>query len=349
LTPVDFLIGSHKVGTDNETFIIAEIAQAHDGSLGMAHAYIDAVAETGADAVKFQTHIASEESTLDESFRIRFSDQDNTRYDYWKRMEFTEKQWADLARHAQERELIFLSSPFSVKAVKILRDIGMPAWKVGSGEVNSAELLGAIAENGAPVLLSTGMSDFEEIKHCVNRIQEKGLPFAVFQCTSMYSTPLERVGLNVIEEIRQRFKCPVGLSDHSGSAFPGLAAMAHNVDLLEVHVTFDKRLFGPDVVASVTVDELRFLVEARQAFHTMLQNPVDKDAIAAELSNTKSIFSKSIAPTIPLRAGTILEAKMLTLKKPGTGIGEEELQNLIGRRLMRDVTPKRLLAWDDLE
>lgn len=347
--PMDFLIGSHKVGTESETFIIAEIAQAHDGSLGMAHAYIDAVAETGADAVKFQTHIASEESTLDEPFRIRFSDQDNTRYDYWKRMEFTEKQWAGLARHAQERELIFLSSPFSVKAVKILRDIGMPAWKVGSGEVNSAELLGAIAENGTPVLLSTGMSDFEEIEHCVNRIQEKGLPFAVFQCTSRYPTPLERVGLNVIQEIRQRFKCPVGLSDHSGSVFPGLAAMALNVDLLEVHVTFDKRLFGPDVVASVTVDELRFLVEAKQAFHTMLQKPVDKDAIAAELSNTKSIFSKSIVPTIPLPAGTILEAGMLTLKKPGTGIAGEELQNLIGRRLMRDVTPKRLLTWDDLE
>ncbi len=349
MTSPTFSIGSHQIGLESHPFIIAEIAQAHDGSLGMAHAYIDAVAETGADAVKFQTHIASEESTLDEPFRTPFSFEDKSRYDYWKRMEFTEEQWAGLAKHARERGLIFLSSSFSVKAVRILQHIGMSAWKVGSGEVNSEELLEAMAENGAPVLLSTGMSDFKGIQLCVDRIKEKKLSFAVLQCTSKYPTPLEEVGLNVIEEIRSRFGCPVGLSDHSGSIFPGLAAMAKSVDLLEVHVTFDKRLFGPDVVASVTLDELRLLIEARQAFQTMFRNPVDKDTIAASLSTTKSLFTKSLSPNRPLSAGTVLEAEMLTLKKPGTGIQVTELQNLIGRRLVRDVTPKRLLSWDDME
>ena len=118
-------IGNRSVGQKEKTFIVAEVAQAHDGSLGMAHAYIDAVADTGVDAVKFQTHIASEESTLDEPFRLSFSVQDETRYDYWKRMEFTFKQWESLATHAKERGLIFLSSPFSIAAVDMLQQLGI--------------------------------------------------------------------------------------------------------------------------------------------------------------------------------------------------------------------------------
>jgi len=344
-----FSIGSFRIGANSRTFIIAEVAQAHDGSLGTAHSYIDAVADVGADAIKFQTHIAEEESTLDEPFRVKFSQQDATRYDYWKRMEFTEEQWTGLAKHARERDLIFLSSAFSVKAVEILRNVGMHAWKVGSGEVWSAALLNAMDQNGSPILLSTGMSTYSEIESTVNRIKERGLPFAVFQCTSKYPTSLEEVGLNVIEEIRKRFKCPVGLSDHSGSIFPGLAAMALGVDLLEVHVTFHRRMFGPDVPASVTLDELGLLVEANHAFHTMLRNPVDKDTAAASLSEMRSLFTKSLTPKIPLVAGTILRSDMVSLKKPGTGIPAEELQNLIGRRLTRDVTPDKLLKWDDFE
>jgi N-acetylneuraminate synthase len=344
-----FFIGPRWIGNGSVPFIIAEIAQAHDGSLGTAHSYIDAVAEAGADAIKFQTHIAEEESTLDEPFRIKFSQQDATRYDYWKRMEFTSEQWIDLAKHARERDLIFLSSAFSVKAVDILRKVGISAWKVGSGEVWSEELLNAMSQNGSPILLSSGMSTYSEIESTVNRIKEKGLPFAVLQCTSKYPTSLDEVGINVIEEIRKRFRCPVGLSDHSGSIFPGLAAMARGVDLLEVHVIFHRKMFGPDVPASVTLDELQLLVEARDAFHRMFSNPVDKDKVAEDLSKTKSLFTKSLAPTRKLARGTILQTDMLTLKKPGTGIPSTELNNIIGRRLVREVDPKKLLKWDDLE
>jgi N-acetylneuraminate synthase len=193
------------------------------------------------------------------------------------------------------------------------------------------------------------MSTYSEIEATVNRIKERGLPFAVFQCTSKYPSSLEEVGLNVIDEIRRRFKCPVGLSDHSGSIFPGLAAMALGVDLLEVHVTFHRRMFGPDVPASVTLDELQLLVEARGAFHRVFSNPVDKDKVAESLSKTKSLFTKSFAPTRKLPTGTVLKTDMLTLKKPGTGIPSTELNNIIGRRLVREVDPKRLLKWDDLE
>ncbi|MBN1849819.1 MAG: N-acetylneuraminate synthase family protein [Deltaproteobacteria bacterium] len=341
-------IESHKIGPECKTFIIGEIAQAHDGSLGTAHAYIDAIADAGADAVKFQTHFAGEESTIDEPFRVRFSRQDSSRYDYWKRMEFSEEQWVGLANHAKERGILFLSSAFSIKAIELLRKIGVPAWKVASGEIGSHTLLREMAKSGSPILLSTGMSDFNEIDNAVSRIKAMGLPFAIFQCTSKYPTRFEEVGLNIIDELRDRYCCPVGLSDHTGSIFPGLAAMARNVDLLEIHVTFDKRLFGPDIKASVTIDELRTLVEASEAFHKMFANPVDKNAMSAKLTDTKAIFSKSIAPLRHLKKGTILESDMLSMKKPGTGIPPNKIETIIGRRLARDVDPDRLLAWEDI-
>ena len=193
------------------------------------------------------------------------------------------------------------------------------------------------------------VSGFDEIEDCVKRIRERKLQFALLQCTSSYPTPLDQVGLNVIGELRSRFNCPIGLSDHSGTLFPGLAGMAKGIDILEVHVVLDRRSFGPDVQASVTVDDLGFLVKARDAFHAMAVNPVDKDEMAEKMSQMKSLFSKSVAPAMALPAGTILKAEMLTLKKPGTGIQVSEMENLIGRRLLRDVDPRKLLIREDFE
>ena len=344
-----FSLEGRPVGREHPAFLVAEIGQAHDGSLGMAHAYVDAAAEGGADAVKFQTHIAEAESTLDEPFRIRLTGGDATRFDYWKRMEFLPDQWEGLARHAREKNLVFLSSAFSVAAVELLRKLEIPAWKVGSGETRSEELLRSMCETGAPILLSTGMSTFAEIDEAVRRIEAHGTPYAVLQCTSRYPTRLEEVGLNVIDQLRDRFDCPVGLSDHSGSVFPGLTAMARGVDLLEVHLTIDRRLYGPDTVASVSVEELRLLSRARDAIATMDASPVNKDGIAEALSEMRGIFGKSVAPVRPLAAGTVLASGMLTMKKPGTGIPGSQLACLEGRRLARAVIPERLLTWDDIE
>jgi N-acetylneuraminate synthase len=141
-------VNGRRIGAGSPCFLIAEVAQAHDGSLGAAHAYIDAAAEAGVDAVKFQTHIADAESTLDEPFRIKFSKQDETRYAYWKRMEFSPEQWPASAAHAADKKLVFLSSAFSVAAVELLQKIGMAAWKVGSGEVGTRDLLDAMLAAG---------------------------------------------------------------------------------------------------------------------------------------------------------------------------------------------------------
>jgi N-acetylneuraminate synthase len=200
--------------------VIGEVGQNHDGSLGLAHAFIDAIAAAGADAVKFQTHLAAAESTVDEPWRVRFSYQDATRRDYWKRMEFDEAQWRGLAAHAAERGLAFISSPFSVEAVDLLARVGVSA---------------------------------------VARLRDRQLPVTVLQTTSAYPCPPERVGLNLLEVFRRRFDCPVGLSDHSGTIYPGLAAATLGARAIEVHVTLSREMFGPDVSASITTAELRQL------------------------------------------------------------------------------------------
>src|SRR5438094_2671899 len=149
--------------------IVGEVAQAHDGSLGIAHAFIDAIAAAGADAVKFQTHLAHAESTPAEPWRVRFSMQDDSRYAYWRRMEFTEEQWCGLRAHAIDRGLLFLSSPFSLEAVELLMRVGVAAWKIASGEIANGSMLDRMTESGLPIMLSTGMSRLDEIDTAVTR------------------------------------------------------------------------------------------------------------------------------------------------------------------------------------
>ncbi len=329
--------------------IIAEIAQGHDGSLGIAHAYIDAVSKAGADAIKFQTHIAEAESTPKEPFRVNFSYQDKTRFDYWKRLEFSEAQWKGLADHTRERGLLFLSSPFSSEAVELLDRIGVPAWKVASGEITNMAMLDRIVATGKPVLLSSGMSRLAEIDRVVERLRRAQLDFAVMQCTTAYPCPPEKVGLNMLGVFRERYPDAfVGLSDHSGTIFPGLAHAANGMDVLEVHVTFSREMFGPDVAASLTTAELRILVEGVRFIEKMRTSPVDKDAAAAELAEMRQLFTKSIVAAGDLPAGTVLAREHLAVKKPGTGIPPERLPELVGKRLTRAVRADQLLDEADL-
>ncbi|MGH1440765.1 MAG: N-acetylneuraminate synthase family protein [Cellvibrionaceae bacterium] len=338
-----------EVGRGQPCFIIAEVAQAHDGSLGIAHSYIDAVAEAGADAIKFQTHIASAESSVGEPFRVKFSYEDNSRYDYWKRMEFTEEQWRGLAEHCNEVGLIFLSSPFSSEALRLLNKIGMPAWKVGSGEVNNPILLRDMIDTGNPILLSSGMNTWSEIEQAVSSINKMGGALALFQCTSKYPTAFGDVGLNVIDQMRKKFHIPIGLSDHSGSTVPSLAAISRGINLLEVHVVFDRKMFGPDSSASITLNELKSLVEFRDGLHLIEQSPVDKDDMAKELSEMRALFNKSIVLSESIKEGNALTKEILTLRKPGTGILAEKLNECIGKKVNKDLDKGQFLTWKDFE
>lgn len=344
-----FTIENRLVGPGHPALVVGEVAQAHDGSLGMAHAFIDAIADAGADAVKFQTHIAAAESSPLEPFRVKFSQQDATRYEYWKRMEFTAEGWAGLAEHAHQRGLIFLSSPFSEEAVDLLDRIGMPAWKIASGEVNNPLLMERIAATGKPVLLSSGMSTIAEVDAVVDSIKSQGLPLLVFQCTSKYPSGPEDIGLNMLDFYRKRYQTPVGLSEHSGKIYTGLAAAALGVDMIEVHVTLSRQMFGPDVIVSLTPEELRQLVEGVKFIQYALAHPVEKDARAVEMLEMRKLFNKSLAARHALKAGHILERKDIGARKPGTGIPAASADQYLGKTLARDVAADAFLSPDDFE
>lgn len=328
--------------------VIGEVAQAHDGSLGLAHAYIDAIADADADAVKFQTHIASAESTPAEPWRVKFSRQDATRYDYWKRMEFSKEQWHGLREHAIERGLLFLSSPFSMDAVELLEQVGVAAWKVASGEASNEPMIARMLASGLPLLLSTGMSSTREIDAVVRRALDMDVAVALLQCTTAYPCPPERIGINVLAEFRERYGCAVGLSDHSGTIFPGLAAATLGAEVVEVHVTMSREMFGPDVVASVTTAELQQLVSGVRFIDRMRASPVDKDLAGAESAPLRAMFTKSVVARVAIPAGTILREEHLTAKKPGNGIPAARLPHLVGARVTRALEPDQQLTELDL-
>jgi N-acetylneuraminate synthase len=329
--------------------IIGEVALTHDGSLGLAHAFIDAIASAGADAVKFQTHIAAAESTPSEPFRVAFSRQDASRYDYWKRMEFTTDGWRGLADHCRDRGVLFISSPFSIEAVDLLEEVGQPLWKIASGEVSNSALLDRVLETGAPVVLSSGMSPLTETDAAVARVKARGVAVGVLQCTTAYPCPPEKIGLNLVPFYRARYDCWVGLSDHSGTVYPGLAGAAIGLDLLEVHVALSREMFGPDVVASITTAELGQLVEGVRFIERMRAHPLDKDESARDTSSLRRLFTRSIVARTAIPSGTILTREHLSIKKPGTGLPPDRIDDVVGRRLVRSVASDELLRPEDVE
>ena len=329
--------------------VIAEVAQNHDGSLGLAHAHIDAAANAGADAIKFQTHIADEESTSAEPWRTKFSYQDDTRMDYWRRMEFTEAQWVELKHHADNVDLHFLSSPFSNKAVALLEKLNIPAWKIASGEITNTLLLDKVIETNKPIILSTGLSTIDEVSSAVNYVQHADNPLALLQCTSQYPCSPERLGVNVINEFRETFGCAVGLSDHSGKIYSGLAAAAQGIQVLEVHMTLSREMFGPDVVASITSQELKSLVEGIRYIETVTSHPVDKSIPDTEAAPLRDIFMKSLYATKNINAGDQITQQHLTAKKPGTGIPVNQIQNIVGMKAKKNIAQNSMIQLDDLE
>jgi N-acetylneuraminate synthase len=317
-------------------YIIAEIGQAHDGSLGSAHAYIDAVAHAKVDAVKFQTHIAHAESTRHEQFRVKVFPQDATRYDYWKRMEFTFQQWSDLAAHAQDVGLEFLSTPFSKEAVELLQMLDVPAFKIGSGDVSNFDLIDEIIATKKPILLSSGMSSYDELDDTVARITTAGNKLSLFQCTTSYPCDAKDIGYNVLAELKQRYKCPVGLSDHSGTIFPSIAAVALGAELIEVHSVFSKQSFGPDTKSSLDMTELKQLVDGIRFVERGLANSIDKKKAAEERKATKELFSRSAFYIKDMKAGSVFSKDSFALKKPGGGMDVLQAKQLVGKTLKDD-------------
>lgn len=320
----------------NTPFIIAEIGQAHEGSLGILYSYIDALAKTGVDAVKFQMHIPEAESSAFEPFRVKFSLEDATRYDYWKRMSFSLEQWKGIKQHCDNLGIEFLCSPFSNLAVDWLEEIGVERYKIGSGEVNNLLLLEKIAQTGKPIILSSGMSSFGELDQTVAFLKERSIDFSILQCTTSYPTLPEQYGLNVIQELKGRYGVKVGFSDHSATISTTIAAVALGAEIIEFHAVFDRRQFGPDSNSSLTIDEISELVVHLKKIALAVHTPIDKTNNEPFLE-LKNIFEKSLSINKDLPKDHILTFDDLEAKKPkGYGIEAQFFKDVIGKRLKTD-------------
>jgi N-acetylneuraminate synthase len=268
--------------------IVAEVAQAHDGSLGTAHAYIDAIATTGADAVKFQIH---KDTARNEPWRIRFSQQDESRWDYWQRTGFSMEQWSGLRTHAAAVKLKFGASAFNVHSLECVRELEPDFWKLPAGKITDKQILDQLSWMAGPIYISTGMATASEIDNARQALDTSDV--VLLQCTSKYPCGTDGVGLNVLAWLRKNFPfVPVGLSDHSGTIYPGIAAAYLGISVLEVHVKLSDWSYGPDAVASITIDELKTLVEGVRFIQECKANPVDKEQMAKSLAHEREVFMR---------------------------------------------------------
>ena len=329
-------------------FIIAEIAQAHDGSLGILHSYIDALAKAGVNAIKFQTHIAEAESSIYEPFRVNFSYEDKTRYDYWERMGFSLEQWKGIKAHCDEVEVEFISSPFSQAAVDLLEEVGVNRYKIGSGEVTNLLMLEKIARTGKPIILSSGMSSFSELNTSVEFLEARSIETSILQCTTAYPTQPKEWGFDVMDELKEKFSLTTGFSDHSGDVYACLAAAARGAEILEFHAVFDKRMFGPDSPASMDIDEITFMVKGVYQICESLEVKIDKND-NSKFDTLKGIFEKSLAVNKDLEVGHVIKFEDLEAKKPkGYGINASGYENVIGRVIKRDMKKWEFLNKEDI-
>jgi N,N'-diacetyllegionaminate synthase len=328
-----------------EFSVIAEIGSVHDGSFGNACKLIEAVADCGADVVKFQTHISQAETLPNAPMPPYFKGE--PRFEYFERTAFTRSQWEGVRDVCKKSSISFLSSPFSIEAVELLELVGVDVYKIPSGEVTNLPMLEVIADTGKQVLLSSGMSDWKELDAAVDTLGRGG-PLCVMQCTSAYPCPPARVGLNVIGEMRERYGLPVGFSDHTLGCAAAFAAAALGATVIEKHFTFSRLMYGSDAAHSMEPDEFKEFCSGLREIWAMLDHPVDKSDLEP-YREMKQIFEKSIVAAKDIEAGEVIESKSLAFKKPGTGVSASEYCKIIGRKVTRKLQRDEQIALTDLE
>jgi N-acetylneuraminate synthase len=325
---------------NKSTFIIAEVGSVHDGSFGNACKLIELATNCGASAIKFQTHISDAETLPNAPMPSYFKGE--PRYEYFQRTGFTKQQWSKLKQHCDERHIEFMSSPFSIEAVELLEEIGMKRFKIPSGEVTNIPMLEEIAKLKKPVLLSSGMSNWQELDQAVKTIQQYHNDITVMQCSSAYPCTDEKVGLNILNEMKQRWSLPIGFSDHTLDNHAIFSSVTLGATVVEKHFTFSKYMYGSDAQHSAEPTQFKELVKGVRAIETMLSSNVDKND-TSDYKEMKNIFEKSIIAKQTITSGTILTEKMLCYKKPGTGIPASRYKSIIGKKTNRVISANEMI------
>jgi N-acetylneuraminate synthase/N,N'-diacetyllegionaminate synthase len=342
-------IAGHRIG-GGPTFIIAEGGVNHDGQVEVAHRLVDAAADAGADAVKFQTFdpaaLAAAGAPTAEYQRRSTTDDDQRAM--LARLALPAEAWAALRDHAAERGIVFLSTPFDDASADLLDDLGVPAFKVASGELTNLPFIARLARRGRPLLVSTGMAEMVEVAAAIDAIAAAGdPPVALFHCVSNYPARPADANLRAIATMRAAFGVPVGWSDHTLGIDLALAAVTAGATLVEKHLTLDRSAPGPDHAASLEPDELRAMIDGVRTVEAALGSG-EKQPVEAERAMAR-VARKSLHWARSLPAGSPIGESDLAALRPGTGISPARTGELVGRRTRRAVTAGELIRPDDAE
>lgn len=329
----------------SKIFVIAEAGVNHNGSMETAKRMIDAAADAGADAVKFQTFRADSLVRKDAQKAAyqqkNAADKQESQYEMLKKLELTETMHRELMEHCRARGIMFLSTPFDIESIRMLVDYGIDILKVPSGEVTNYPYLREIGRTGKPVILSTGMCWLEEVREAVRILQESGSGgITLLHCNTEYPTPMEDVNLRAMCTMREKLHLPAGYSDHTKGIEVPVAAAALGAVVIEKHFTLDRGMEGPDHKASLEPEELKEMVRAVRNIEAALGDGIKKPS-PSELKN-RDVARKSIVAKREIRKGEVFTEENLTAKRPGSGISPVRWADVVG------LTADRDYAQDDM-
>lgn len=341
------LIGDRLVGGGEPCFVIAEAGVNHNGDLALARKLICEAKEAGADAVKFQTFRTGDLVTPEAGlagYQRKAAGAPESQYELLKKLELGEGQFEKLAAYSRKKGILFISSPFDLASVDLLERIGVPAYKIASGEITNLPLLRHVARTGKPVILSSGMATLGEVETAVRCLERAGLSrLVLLHCTSNYPASAGSVNLRALATLRAAFGYPVGYSDHTEGILASVLAASLGACVVEKHFTLDRSLPGPDHRASLEPVRLKALVEAIRQARTMLGDGVKRPA--PEEEDVRQVVRKSLVAGTAIEEGAVLEERMVCLKRPGTGLGPWQLADVLGKTAVRRIEKDELLSW----
>ena len=345
-------IGGKKIGENYPIFLIAEAGVNHNGKIKIAKKLVDIAAEAQVDAIKFQT-FNTERLILKTTPKVAYqkisSEDREDFYDMLKKYELTKINFKNLKDYCLKKDIIFLSTPFDESSVEFLDELGISAFKIGSGDMNNYLLLKLICSKRKPILLSTGMATLEEVEQSVEFLERNYVEdMVIFQCTTNYPASFEELNLNVIDVFKSKFKDKlIGFSDHSLGIEASICAAAKGVKIIEKHFTLDKSMEGPDHKASLNPEELIKWVKTIRNIEIALGSGI-KEPTEAEVKIAQ-IARKSIVSAINLSVGDILTEENITVKRPGNGISAEKYYDILGKKIKKEIPKDTVIQLEDLE
>lgn len=343
----EFRIGSRKIGPNERPLVIAEIGINHNGCLQTAKEMVDAACRAGAEVVKHQTHVVEDEMSP-AAKKVIPGNAECSIFDIMSRCALSEADEYALMKYVQEKGMIFLSTPFSRAAADRLAAFDVPAFKIGSGELNHTPLLDHIARFKKPMILSTGMNSLESVRKAVAVVERHGVPYALLHTTNLYPTAPEQVRLGAMLDLHKAFPLvPFGLSDHTQNNHACLAAVALGASVVERHFTDRMNRDGPDIVCSMDEQALRELLAGTQEIACMRGG--EKKALADEQITIDFAFA-TVVSTRPIQKGEALTEQNIWARRPGTGeIPAEEYFRLLGKKARQPIAADTHLNYAMLE